>query len=42
MPLLTEQSVQCVLMKIIKNIVSTETNYSSLNLIHGYLLQVCI
>ncbi|KAK1119163.1 hypothetical protein K0M31_013659 [Melipona bicolor] len=41
-PLLTEQSVQCVLTKIIKNIVSTEANHSSLNLnlIHGYMLQI--
>lgn len=41
-PLLTTQSVQYVLTKIIENIISAGTNYSSLNLIHGYMLQVCI
>ncbi|XP_024228458.1 thyroid adenoma-associated protein homolog [Bombus impatiens] len=39
-PLLTTQSVQYALTKIIENIISAGINYSSLNLIHGYMLQI--
>lgn len=41
-PLLTEHSGESVLFKIIEKIISAEENHSSLNSIHGYMLQVCI
>lgn len=40
--LLTEQSVRCVLTKIIEYLVSAEINNLSLNSTHGYMLQVYI
>nr|XP_012149021.1 PREDICTED: thyroid adenoma-associated protein homolog [Megachile rotundata] len=38
--IITEQSVGEVLMKIIENIIHTGSNNLSLNLIHGYMLQI--
>lgn len=40
--LLTEQSVRCILTKIIEYLVSAEISNLSLNSAHGYMLQVCI
>lgn len=39
--LLTEQSVENVFIKVIENVISTEKIHRSLNLMHGYMLQVC-
>ncbi|XP_076281120.1 thyroid adenoma-associated protein homolog [Lasioglossum baleicum] len=38
--LLTEQSVGNVLMEIMEYVMSAESSYPSLNLIHGYMLQI--
>nr|XP_033325395.1 thyroid adenoma-associated protein [Megalopta genalis] len=38
--LLTEQSVGNVLMEIMEYVISAETSHPSLNLIHGYMLQI--
>ncbi|XP_076629490.1 thyroid adenoma-associated protein homolog isoform X1 [Colletes latitarsis] len=38
--LLTEHSVENVLVKIMENIISAEKTCSSLNLMHGYMLQI--
>ncbi|XP_017767432.1 PREDICTED: thyroid adenoma-associated protein homolog [Eufriesea mexicana] len=38
--LLTKHIAECFLMKIMRNVVTTKTSHSYLNLIHGYMLQV--
>lgn len=38
--LLTEQSVENVFIKVIENVISTEKIHRSLNLMHGYMLQI--
>lgn len=40
--LLTENIAERFLTRIMKNVVTTKTSHSYLNLIHGYMLQVCI
>lgn len=39
--LLTEESVKKILRELVENIISAEEHHPSLNLIHGYMLQVC-